>query len=152
MAERVRRIKFNTANGNTTSDSAVKFNIEALSECALVRILESTQEYCRWDRCIRLRLPLGIRTGPDLDLTCAVTNSLPLVSGFLGKEKPSWGLVSCCGDISLPSQAEGPTQLRYSRRGYRRTTLQGIVTAPLFATFTPTIWYPLAIRSFSAGI
>ena len=44
-----------------------------------------------------------------------------LEPGFLGKGKPSWGLVLCCGYISLPSQAEGPTHLRYPGRGYRRT-------------------------------
>ena len=42
LAERVRRIKFNTANGNTSSEMAITFDIETLAECALVRILDST--------------------------------------------------------------------------------------------------------------
>ena len=38
----MRRIKFNTANGNTSSELAIMFDIETLAECALVRILDST--------------------------------------------------------------------------------------------------------------
>ena len=42
LAERVRRIKFSTANDSTFSGLAVTFDIEILSESALVRILDST--------------------------------------------------------------------------------------------------------------
>ena len=66
MPERVRRIKFNTANGNTTSESAIKFNIEALSECVLVRILESTPGVLsKGMRCIRLGYSFHWISGKD---------------------------------------------------------------------------------------
>ena len=42
LAEQVRRIKFNTASGSTASEMAISFDIKGLSECALVRVLDST--------------------------------------------------------------------------------------------------------------
>ena len=55
LAERVRRIKFNTANGNTSSEMAITFDIETLAECALVRILDSTPAVLSMGmRCMRM--------------------------------------------------------------------------------------------------
>ena len=55
LAERVRRIKFNTANGNTSPELAITFDIETLAECALVRILDSTPAVLSMGmRCMRM--------------------------------------------------------------------------------------------------
>ena len=55
LAERVRRIKFNTANGNTSSEMAITFDIETLAECALVRILDSSPAVLSMGmRCMRM--------------------------------------------------------------------------------------------------
>ena len=55
LAERLRRIKLNTANGNTSSELAVTFEIENLSECTLVRILDSTPAVLSMGmRCMRM--------------------------------------------------------------------------------------------------
>ena len=55
LAERVRRIKFNTANGNTSSELAITFDIETLAKCALVRILDSTPAVLSMGmRCMRM--------------------------------------------------------------------------------------------------
>ena len=55
LAERVRKIKFNTANGSTASEAAINFDIKVLSECALVRMLDSTPVVLSMGmRCMRM--------------------------------------------------------------------------------------------------
>ena len=55
LRDEERRIKFNTANGNTSSELAITFDIETLAECALVRILDSTPAVLSMGmRCMRM--------------------------------------------------------------------------------------------------
>ena len=66
LAERVRRIKFDTANGSTASETAINFDIEALSECALVRILDSTPAVLSMGvRCMRMGYSFHWTAGHD---------------------------------------------------------------------------------------
>ena len=66
LAERVRKIKLNTANGSTASETAINFDIETLSECALVRILDSTPAVLSMGmRCMRMGYSFHWTAGHD---------------------------------------------------------------------------------------
>ena len=98
LAERVRRIKFNTANRNTSSELAITFDIETLAECALVRILDSTPAVLSMGmRCMRMGYsfhwpagynPVFIR--PDgKHVKLKVIGDIPYLTEAPSRERPS---------------------------------------------------------------